>query len=102
MFLPNSRCTRNQVFIHFQLKISHFLSILIFYDLERGGGREGAKEREREREKELLSDPEDGRYLGDNFHAYCKNPFLFFFAGYGNKTQILISSENLLIIPAFI
>ena len=79
MFLPNSRCTRNQVFIHFQLKISHFLSILIFYDLERGGGREEAKERETEREKELPSDPEAGRYLGHNFHAYCKIPFHFFF-----------------------
>lgn len=89
------------MFIHFQPKISHFLSILIFYNLERGGGREGEKERDREREKELPSDPE-AEHLEIIFMPTVKIHSLFFFSGYGNKTQILLSSENLLIIPTFI
>ena len=90
------------MFIHFQPKSSHFLSILIFYNLERGGGREGEKERDREREKELPSDPE-AEHLEIIFMPTVKihSPF-FFFSGYGNKTQILLSSENLLIIPTSI
>lgn len=89
------------MFIHFQLKISHFLSILISYNLERGGGREGGKERDREREKELPSDPE-AEHLEIIFMPTVKIHSFLFFSGYGNKTQILLSSENLLIIPTFI